>query len=225
MIQALPMIKELKENGFLLRDNFLPRPLFKRLQEQVLDAWNCKKQWNTKVKGAGAPVTLPYQDQAKLKLIRDLLDNEKQTRSNDFTYLYHTMNDSQCEGNLVAEIYPHIISGWCDELRMLAVGYKTAEFSLTAFGPYCYLDSHTDFSTNDAAPYQIALILYLQSAALNEDGCLQFDYMGKSVRIAATANRSVLFVPTHQTNHSVSPLTAASEMFDHPRLAVSGWLI
>lgn len=222
---TLSTTAELQENGFLVRDNFLPQPQFEWLQARVLATWQRKEHWRTKVKGPGAPVTLPFQESTPLSAIASLLDAETAARPHGFTYLYHVAQEEQAASGLTAEIYPHIVEGWTDMLQALEIAYRATQFALTAFGPHCYLDPHTDFSPNDAEPYQVALILYFQAAGQEQDGSLQFDYMGKRARIAPLANRSVFFIPNRQTDHCVPQSTHAGAGRDAPRLAVSGWLI
>lgn len=215
---------ELQEAGFLVRDNFLPQPLFDSLRTPVLAAWQRKEHWRTRVKGPGAPVTLPFQQGTGLAAIASLLDAERAARPHAFTYLYHVREEEAASG-LTAQIHPHIVAGWADMLQALEISHRATQFALTAFGPHCYLDPHTDFSPNHAEPYQIALILYFQAAAMEQDASLQFDYMGKRARIAPLANRSVFFIPNRQTDHCVPQSPQAAAGPDMPRLAVSGWLI
>ena len=216
---------DLEANGFLMRDDFLPRPLFEQLKARVLAAWEGQQSWQTKVKGPGAPVTLPLQDHTKLNAIGKLLDAERAARPDGFTYMYHVAKEEQAAPDLAAEVTPYLIEGWADMLDALGIAYRTTQFALTAFGPHCYLDSHTDFTPTDAAPYQVALILYFHAAGSGQGGFLEFDYMGKRTQISAMPNRSVFFIPNQRTRHCVPQLAQEGSVRATPRLAVSGWLI
>ena len=220
------MKQELKETGFLIRDDFLPQPLFETLQAEALTVWDDSSAWETRIKGPGDPVSLPRQGRRKLRQISQLLDQQKVKRPEMFTYAYHCLKENATSAPWLDKVTRHLINGWQHEIARLEIQPQSSQFSLTAFTHDCYLDPHTDYSPQHEKPYRLTLILYFQHArSSGNGGCLEFDYMGEKRCVLPKPNRSVLFIPTDQTIHSVPSSSDPLSAQTGPRLALSGWLI
>ncbi|RCW23341.1 hypothetical protein DFR48_107213 [Ciceribacter lividus] len=214
----------LDTSGFVSRDDFLPDDTFRALNELVLQSWNGGNGWRTRVKGPGGARVLPLQPPSRIAKIRSLLDEHANSASSEFSYLYHSLHEENDESGLIGKITAAVIEGWNPLINDLIGEWSHTNFSLTAYTPSCFLDSHTDHDPG-VSRYQITLLLYFGDAGKEtQQAGLVFDYLGKRSIIPASPNRAVMFVPSPETNHGI-PRADETVASDYARLAFSGWLI
>ncbi|MDC9597093.1 2OG-Fe(II) oxygenase [Xenorhabdus anantnagensis] len=225
MLSETGSMKDTLENaGFIYRDNFLPNDVFQNLNQEVIKSWHKGTGWRTRVKGTTEAKVLPLQSLANVQKIRSLLNKQMESRYSGFSYLYHSLHQDNDEVGLVSQIRTEVIKGWSAEIRALIGHWDQTNFSLTAYTPFCFLDMHTDY-VPDAARYKLTLLLYFGGEGMfPEQADLVFDYRGQKTAIPAIPNRSVLFVPSPETNHGI-PSGSVDPSIHFCRLAFSGWLL
>lgn len=211
----------LRRDGLLVRDDLLANTIFSDYARRARNSWQSQEGWMTRVKGPGVEQTFPLLPKEKVQEIGSFLDACSMSNPDEFCYLYHSLNKSNENKGLIEEITRDVIKAWQDCLsNLIAFPYKT-NFSLTAYTPHCRLTSHTDYSSV-GEPYRLTLLLYFGGEA---DGVepLYFKFNEHQQRIMPRRNRSVLFVPTLETEHWIQPVPESPTQ--SVRLAFSGWLM
>ncbi|OXS99075.1 hypothetical protein B7H23_12780 [Notoacmeibacter marinus] len=221
---AVSVRTALETNGFISRDDFLPDDTFRALNDRVLQSWEGGNGWRTRVKGPAEAKVLPLQPPSKTLKIRSLLDEQANGANSGFSYLYHSLHQENDDAGLIARISTAVIEEWNPVIKELIGKWDRTNFSLTAYTPPSFLDSHTDHDPSGPR-YQITLLLYFGDAGKQtKQAGLVFDYLGRKSIIPATPNRAVLFVPSPETNHGI-PRANVNGTPAYTRLAFSGWLI
>lgn len=215
---------ELGLTGFICRDNFLPNDLFRQLNNEVIQSWNEGTGWRTRIKGSTEAKVLLLQPSSNVKKLRSLFNVKNKFRSSDFSYLYHSLHQDNDETGLVSKIRDVVIKGWMTEITELIENWGQTNFSLTAYTQFCFLDMHTDYVPSPPR-YKLTLLLYFGNKGMaSEQADLVFDYRGQKTKISAIPNRSVLFIPSPDTNHGI-PRGTVVDTVQFCRLALSGWLL
>lgn len=214
------MLDQLERDGFLVRDNLLHDNVIQHHKSTVQYSWDVGDGWMTRVKAGDTAKVFARQDQKKLTQIKKLVRNG--TSYQGFQYLYHSLHQKSDTTGFIAPILHDVKTAWGDIIAAVAPDTQSTNFSLTAFTPGCFLDAHNDYRDGSNA-YRVTLLLYFggQTDTSQSGGGLVFDYRGKQQTIEPRYNRSILFVPTPETNHWIAALPERSS----PRLALSGWLL
>lgn len=215
------LLETLRRDGLLVRDKLLPQAVFDGYARRVRSSWKSREGWVTRVKGPGEAKALPIQPSDKVREIGVLLDAYSSSNPESFSYLYHSLHESNDNACLIKDIAQDTIAAWQDFITHLIVFPYQTNFSLTAYTPHCRLTSHTDYST-DTDPYRLTLLLYFGGEG-DDIVPLYFNFAGHQHRVTPQRNRSVLFVPTPETEHWIEPVPHSSTQ--SVRLAFSGWLI
>lgn len=112
---------------------------------------------------------------------------------------------------------------WLAQTTGVSVGPRpTAQATLTRYRPGAFLSPHTDW--HDDGRYKLTFILFLnQDWDSSWGGCLHFRTRSGQIEvIPPTAGRMVLFEPSPQTDHWVSPVARHAP---RSRNALSGWFL
>ena len=220
------IFQTMKNDGYIVIDNFLPEYEFHKLNEKVKISWKKKESWHTRVKPKGKFRLLPYQKSEKTLSIRKELDKIRFSCADSFTYLYHALHESNDKNGLIKKIKNTIISKLMEQpIREIADASSDSSFFLTAFTSGYYLDFHTDCPSEDV-PYALTKLLYFGScsSSINDAGLI-FRYHNRVSVIDCNPNRCVVFIPNKETLHGVAMDKCISIDEDNPRLAFSGWLL
>ena len=212
-----PEFEALEQCGFLVRDKLLPQLVFERHKQAVLQSWNSGNGWATRIKAGPEAKIFSRQDQSALEQIEPLV--RAHAKNGEFQYLYHSMHEGRDEVGVIHSIFADVRAAWSDVIDLVAPDATKTNLSLTSFTPGCFLDAHNDHG-DGSSKYRVTLLLYFGSESA-EAGGLVFNYRGKKDVIAPLQNRSVLFVPTSETEHWIERVPNDSA----PRLALSGWLL
>ncbi len=211
--------RQLKDNGYIIVDDFFGPSLFKVLNKLVLQTWSSQKDWCTKVRHKGksfetSMLDIHQREKVATKINQSSFDHSR------FSYIYHTATPA-CS-DLVDSISNKAIEQWLPTLGIPWKSYKT-QFSLTAFNRHCFIDNHNDYTSGTTMPpYLVTIIVYFgEDTEMSHESPLVFNYKGNEKHIEPKPNRSVMFIPTKDTIHRVEPNLSST---DRARLALSGWL-
>lgn len=210
-------IEALEQYGFLMRDELLATDVFERHKEAALRSWESGSGWATRIKAGSEAMVLARQDQSALEQIEPLI--RAHSEDGEFQYLYHSMHEDQDDAGIIPPILADVRAAWSDVISLVAPDAVDTNLSLTSFTPGCFLDAHNDLG-DGSNKYLATLLLYFGSGNA-EAGGLVFDFRGSRDLIVPVQNRSVLFVPTSDTEHWIERIPGGAK----PRLALSGWLL